>query len=108
MSDEDVVIDPEALARDAEEIWEAASNALLAMKAGVPELSPSDFGGVHSPPSVAEAYSCVRTALGDYLCGGSDEMLFFERNLLEAAIDYGSSHGMSAAEIDALRKEIEH
>lgn len=102
----DVIVNIEVLTDDAENIWEDASERLLAAKAAWPTIATPDFSGPFDASAIAEAYQTAKNAITSYLDGGSDEFLRFEEKLLRASIVYGESHGMSAAEIAALEAEI--
>lgn len=106
MSDE-VIVNLDVLKEDAENVWEAASDALTSLKQGFPRISAPDYCLWFDPNAMDAAYRSAVQGLMDYLAGGSHEFLEFEKRLLQAAIIYGESHGMSAADIAALEAEID-
>ncbi|NTV38801.1 MAG: hypothetical protein HGA51_02425, partial [Demequinaceae bacterium] len=92
---------------DAENVWEDASEKVLAMKKALPSIVTHDFSIAFDCGALSVAYREATAMLGDYLDGGSVEFLTFEKRLLEAAIIYGESHGMTAKEIAKLEAEID-
>lgn len=103
----DVIIDPEAMAADAEDVWERASDRVLAIKDAIPTIATPDFSLVFDASAIAASYRTLVAALESYLDGGSTEFLRFEKKLLEAVIIYGEAQGLTQAEIAALEKEID-
>jgi len=103
----DVVVNIDVMTTDAEDVWEDASERLVAAKAAWPDIATPDFSGPFDASAIAAAYQTAKESIGSYLDGGSKEFLRFEERLLRAAIIYGESHGMSAAEIAALEAEID-
>jgi len=103
----DVIVDVDVLTEDAESVWQAASDSMVGMKGALPVLKVSDFSLPFDCFSLSEAYSAAIQALQSYIDGGSTEFLRFEKNLLDAVIIYGESHGMSADDIAALEAEID-
>ena len=103
----DVVVDIDVMTDDAETVWQAASDQVLAMKKALPSIAAPDFSIAFDYAAMSVAYYEATVALGEYLDGGSLEFLTFEKRLLEAAIIYGESHGMTAAEISKLEAEID-
>ena len=102
----EVVINIDVMTDDAEQVWEDASDRLLAAKAAIPEIATPDFSRPFGAPELAAAYSEAAARLGRYLEQGSDEFLLFERRLLMAVKIYGEAHEMSAAQIAALEAEM--
>lgn len=103
----DAVIDIDVMTDDAENVWEEASERVLGMKRSLPDIASSDFSLPFDYSVMSRAYCDAVAELGDYLEGGSVEFLTFEKRLLEAAVIYGESHGMTADEIAKLEAEIE-
>lgn len=103
----DVVVNIDVMTADAEDVWEDASERLVTAKNAWPAIATPDFSGPFDAAAIAAAYETAKESLGAYLDGGSEEFLRFEEKLLRAAIVYGESHGMSAAEIAALKAEID-
>ncbi|MGX5696356.1 hypothetical protein ACWKWP_09175 [Agromyces soli] len=103
----DVVIDPEVMTRDAEEVWQTASDRVRAMATAPHALAVGDFGFAFDMFTLHSAYTANLESLSSYLEGASAEFLRFEERLLQAVIIYGESHGLSQQEIAALEKEID-
>lgn len=97
----------EVLKNDAENIWEDASEKLLAIKAAIPEIETSDFSLPFGAVELSQLFTTWREGLGEYLSGGSNEFLRFEKILLLAAIDYAETHSFSVEEINTLKGEID-
>lgn len=106
MSDE-VIVNLDVLKADAENVWEEASDRLVSLRDEFPVIASPDYCLWFDPTSMDSAYRRAVRGLRAYLSGGSHEFLEFEKRLLEAAIIYGESHGMSAADIAALEAEID-
>lgn len=92
---------------DAENVWEHASEQLLAIKSAIPELKESDFSLPFGAAEISQLFADWRQGLADYLSGGSDEFLQFEKILLLAAIEYAKEQQYSLEEIKALESEID-
>lgn len=103
----DVTCNLDVLKDDAENVWEDASEKLLAMKASIPTISTFSFSLPFGAAELSELYANWSEAIGSYISGGSDEFLRFEKVLLLSAIEYGKAHGMSLEEIKALESEID-
>lgn len=90
---DDVVINPDVMTKDAEDVWQNASTQMLGIKHAAPDIAIQDFSLVFDCITLWRSYRKAMNALGDYVDAGSTEFLRFEKNLLESVVIYGKSHG---------------
>lgn len=103
----EAVIDVDVMTEDAEDVWQDASDQVLAMKDALPSIAAPDFSLAFDPFAMSRAFSDAVAGLSAYLDGGSTEFLTFEKNLLTAVIRYGESHRMTVEDIAKIRAEID-
>ena len=104
---DDITINGTVLEDDAEKVWQAGSDALLAMRQDLPYLVGGVFSTIPGSRAAAKHYDTARTRLQDYLKDGSDEFLKFEHLLLKTVLIYLEQHDASMDDIARIQKELE-
>lgn len=97
---------PGALERDSQEVWQTASEDVLAIVGRLPEV-PAWVFGPFLPEVLASLLDVSRSTFENYLNGASSEFLQFEARLLEAEIVYLKFENATQAEIERVRAMID-